>query len=214
MKNWLATVLSQFGNSPKLLALINSFNDAIDPSTDIDSFVTEIWDISTATGYGLDVWGRIVGVSRSLYIPGAAGKSFGFTEAGTLGADPFNQSPFYSGVLVSGNFDLSDTFFRRLILVKAFANISDRSIPSFNAALLQMFPNRGNAYVADIGSMTAQLRFGFILSPVERAILLQSGAFPGPTGVLMQVVDLDPKFILGFAEAGSGYATFNNGSFA
>lgn len=212
MKNYIDTVISQYGNSPRILALIASFSDSIDPATDIDAFVRNIWNIDTATGYGLDVWGRIVNVKRSLKIPGASGRNFGFSEAGA-GADPFGQTPFYGGAPAGDNYDLSDSDFRRLILVKALSNISDRSIPAFNTALLQLFPGRGNAYIADLGLMTAQLTFGFVLSPVERAILLQSGAFPGPTGVLLTVLDIDPTTVFGFAEAGSGFAGFNNGQF-
>lgn len=212
MKNWLDTVLSQYGNSPKLLSLIQSFSDSIDPSTDIDAFVANVWNINTATGYGLDVWGRIVNVTRSLTVPGAAGRTFGFSEAGA-GADPFGQSSFYGSSSAGQNYDLSDVDFRRLILVKALSNISDRSIPAFNTALLQLFPGRGNAFITDLGSMTAQLTFGFVLSPVEKAILLQSGAFPGPTGVLLSVLNIDATTVFGFAEAGSGYTGFNNGQF-
>lgn len=60
------TVISQYGNSPTLLALIESFNDAVDPYSNIDQFWTFIWNISTAQGFGLDIWGRIVGVSRTI----------------------------------------------------------------------------------------------------------------------------------------------------
>lgn len=68
MQNYLQTVISQFGNSPTILAMIDTFNQAVDPSADIDNFVTWVWQVSTAQGFGLDIWGRIVGVSRT--IPG------------------------------------------------------------------------------------------------------------------------------------------------
>lgn len=70
MQNWRDTVLSQYANSPKMLALIQSANDALDPSANVDLFYANVWNIQTATGYGLDVWGRIVGISRYLGAPG------------------------------------------------------------------------------------------------------------------------------------------------
>lgn len=66
MINVSQTVISQYGNSPTLLAMINAMNAAIDPSADIDNFYTWIWSVDSAQGFGLDIWGRIVGVSRAI----------------------------------------------------------------------------------------------------------------------------------------------------
>jgi len=64
MNNYTDTIASQYGNSPTILSLIESFNAAVDPSLDVDNFMTHVWQVSTAQGFGLDIWGRIVGVSR------------------------------------------------------------------------------------------------------------------------------------------------------
>ena len=66
MENYLQTVQSEYGNSPTLLSLIESFNDAVDPSSDINNFYAFVWDVATAQGFGLDIWGRIVGISRTI----------------------------------------------------------------------------------------------------------------------------------------------------
>jgi hypothetical protein len=67
MNNVLQTVISQYGNSPTILALIESFNAAVDPAADLDAFLTHIWQVDTADGVFLDnVWGRIVGVTRTI----------------------------------------------------------------------------------------------------------------------------------------------------
>ena len=66
MNNYLETVISEYGNSPTLLALIDSFNAAVDPSSDIDNFWAYAWYVETAQGVFLDNWGRIVGVSRRI----------------------------------------------------------------------------------------------------------------------------------------------------
>ena len=60
------TIISQYANSPTILALIESQNAAIDPSQDIDNFYAHVWNVDTAQGFGLDIWGRIVGVSRTI----------------------------------------------------------------------------------------------------------------------------------------------------
>lgn len=66
MDNVEQTVARQYLNSPIIMSLIDSMNAAIDPSGDIDNFLIWIWQVSTARGFGLDIWGRIVGVSRTL----------------------------------------------------------------------------------------------------------------------------------------------------
>lgn len=66
MQNWDETLLSQFASSPRILALIDTFNQAVDPTQDIANFQQYIWNVNTAVGNGLDIWGRIVGVSRTI----------------------------------------------------------------------------------------------------------------------------------------------------
>lgn len=187
---WPQTVISQYANSPRLLALIQSFSDAISASALTDAFYNNVWNIDTAIGYGLDVWGRIVGVRRTLYVPGGQeGASFGFGNDGTP-SDYFgwDQAPFNSSNTLTPNYTLSDTDYRRLILVKALSNISDRSIQSMNSALMIMFAGQGNVYVTDTGVMTAQFKFEFQPSLLDLAILQQSGAFANPSGVNMSVI--------------------------
>jgi hypothetical protein len=67
MTNWMQTVISQYGTSPTIIALIDSFNAAVDPGADLDNFLTHVWQVDTADGVFLDnVWGRIVGVTRTI----------------------------------------------------------------------------------------------------------------------------------------------------
>ncbi|WP_347558587.1 DUF2612 domain-containing protein [Robbsia sp. KACC 23696] len=211
MENLIDTKLSQYANSPKMMSLIASLNDAIDPAADIDAFYEMVWNIDTAQGYGLQVWGRIVGVSDVLTVAG--GKTLGFDEAGTDSADPFGQSPFYSGEPTTSNYVLAPDAFRQLILIKALANVSNCSIATYNLILMQLFAGRGNAYVTDTGEMSARLTFEFLLSDVEIAILKQSGAFAPPTGVRFDILNLDIGATFGFSEAGAKSAGFGQGSF-
>lgn len=68
MINIEQTVISQYGNSSTIGRLIQNMNDYIDPRTDIDNFYSFIWNVDTAQGFGLDIWGRIVGVERDIFI--------------------------------------------------------------------------------------------------------------------------------------------------
>lgn len=183
-----STIISQYANSERLTQVINDFADCVDQTLDFDLLFDIIWNVETAVGYGLDVWGRIVGVSRTLTI--STLKYFGFEQQAPA-VDVFGPggvSPFYSGVNATTNFDLTDEAFRTLILAKALANICDGSITAINRILLLLFPGRGACYVTDGGNMTMTYTFNFELSPVEVAIVSSSGALPKPVGVSATVV--------------------------
>lgn len=182
--NYWQSVLAQYANSPIITQLISNFFQYVDLTQLLDDFFDNIWNIDEATGYGLDVWGRIVGVTRVLRL--TSGKFWGFEEA--TDADPFEQSPFFTGTLISNNFTLDDNSYRTLIFAKALANISDGSIPSINQLLLNLFPKRGNCFVTDIGNMQLAYTFSFPLAPVELAIVEQSGALPKSVGVTASVI--------------------------
>jgi hypothetical protein len=186
------TIISQYANSDVLTTLIGNFDTYVDQTANVDAFYDLIMNVASAQGYGLNVWGRIVGVSRTLNV-GNPGKYFGFDEATPISADPFNQSPFYVGQPLTTNFNLTDDAYRTLIYAKAFANICDGSIKSINQMLRTLFPGRGNCYVTDGLDMTMTYTFRFLLTDVEQAIVGQSGVLPKPTGVQATVV-VNPFF--------------------
>ena len=212
MRDYERTIVSQYSSSPRLIALIDSFNDCVDPQANLQAFYDDIWNIETAQGYGLDVWGRIVGVNRILKV--SVGSYFGFAEA--TDAVGFNQAAFYSGQTLTANFELTDQAYRQLIFAKAAANITDGSIKSINKILMNLFPNRGNAYVQEGFSSPVAAHFGFKeagdatgfnqapfgdglfsvpagmqmtyvfdfpLAPFEVSIVVNSGVLPKPAGV-------------------------------
>lgn len=155
MIEWDRTVVSQYANSPILTTLIESMSQWIDPRANLEQFYNLIWNVDTAVGYGLDVWGRIVGITRTLRVPSS--KFFGFLESGLESADPMGGpsdypggfSPFYQDEFFYYQYTLTDNQYRELIFAKALSNICDSSIPVINQMLMNLFPGRGNAYVTD-----------------------------------------------------------------
>lgn len=192
MIDLLQTVASQYANSPIIMQLLRDMNSFIDPRVDLDAFFTNIWNVQTATGYGLDVWGRIVGVNRVVKIVGDQ-KYLGFSEADDIPLTdprPFGQAPFFSGFVSGDNYSLSDEAFRKLILVKALANITDCSVKAINQILRNLFGSLGSAYCTDDGNMQMSYVFNFTIDPVDYAIITQSGAMPKPVGVHATVIQL------------------------
>jgi hypothetical protein len=183
MQNFRQTIISQYQNDPIVMALMQSFNDAIDPAPLIQNFFDKVWNVLTADDYGLDVWGRIVGVGRYVNMSGA--KRFGFAT----GFYPFNSgAPWGGGLSSSNNYRIGKEAYRQLILVKARANISSCSIPALNKIITALFPGRGRCYVLDLGNMAMAYKFEFPLTDVEFAIVSQSGAIPKPAGVALQFI--------------------------
>ena len=184
--NWNQTLISEYANDPVTQALLTSIAENIDPTNDIENFYDYVWNVLTAEGFGLDIWAAIVGVNRYL---NTTQKFFGFEEAGTASADPFNQSPFFSGNFAKGAIALSDPALRSLILAKGIANVGNCSITTINAILNYIWAGRGGAWCTDGENMTMTYTFNFSLSPVDLAII-NSGILPKPLGVSYTVVQI------------------------
>ncbi len=122
--SYWSTIISQYANSATITQLIGNFDQYIDQTQNMENLHDNIWNVITAQGYGLDVWGRIVGVQRVVQIQ--TSRFFGFNEQipTVENFGPGGLGPFYNGVFASSSFALADKSFRTLILAKAMANIS------------------------------------------------------------------------------------------
>lgn len=186
------TVQREYSNSTTMLELLASFDQWVDLTQFSSDFLTYVWNIDTAVGFGLDIWGRILGQSRYIQIAQTPGDNFGFDIGATPGTNwqPWNQAPFYGGQAGGTvSFALADEFYRKLLLVKAAANIASSDCPSINSLMRAMFGDRGRCYVGyDINApMHIGYHFEFDPTPVEQSII-ESGLFPQPAGTLAQYI--------------------------
>jgi hypothetical protein len=178
--DWTQTLYSQYANSDVMIGWLTSFSGWIDANQQIDAFYDQEFNIATAVGYGLDVWGRILGIGRVLFID-IASPYVGFAESGDTNYKGWNQAPWYNGESLVGNYALSDDAYRVLLMAKAAANIWDGSTLGLNRILRILFPGQV-AYVTDNLNMTMHYVFGFTLTAVQSAII-NSGVLPRPSGV-------------------------------
>ncbi len=192
------TVISQYANSPTLLQWLANMNQYLDQSQNFANFLEYVWNVDTAVGFGLDIWGKIVNVGRlvripnttkfvGFYIAGESQPSQDWTPAGDNRQNPPVGGAFYSGYNATQAYLLSDGAYRQLILAKAFANICTTTAPAINQILQNLY-GAGAAWVSVTGLMAIAYNFNFTPTPVQLAILTQSGVVPTPPGVVATVV--------------------------
>lgn len=200
--------MKQYAASPIINSLISYRSGYFDNNWQ-DSFYSFVWNVDTAQGFGLDIWGKIVVVGRELQIPQS--EYFGFSTPPDQSWSCFGEDSFYSGPESTNTYILADNAYRVLILAKALSNISATDCKSLNGVLSQLFPNRGRAWVNDLGGMQMRVTFEFALEPWEKSVLNNGRVFPRPAGVKVGMLEA-PAETFGFFEAGD-CLPFNQGTF-
>ena len=170
--------MRQYGSSPIINQIVEFLGQNFDYQDVIDSFYDICWNIDTAQGFWLDVWGRKVGVSRVIRIP---------VDINYVGFNPYFETLGFGqlyGLLSDDqqNYYLSDDNYRILILAKAFSNITDCSTPELNQLLKILFPGQ-LAYVSNLFSMVMVYVFAFTVTVAQRAIITGANVLPHPSGV-------------------------------
>ncbi len=176
------TIISQYAATSTIVQLIRNMDFYFDPRTDFATFYSFVWNVETAEGFGLDIWGRIVNAERSVNVP----------------ADTPNPGGF---VFTPGVYTMDDDEYRQVILAKAMANIISVSAEALNQLLTNLFDARGRTYVRDTGSMTMVYNFEFWLHPFEYVIISTYGIAPRPAGVLATIFQVDVPNTFGFQES-------------
>ena len=136
-----ATVQSQYAASPRILALAAQYWQLLDPTPSADLMISKMIDPSTAAGYGLDVWGRIVGIKRALVPVGGDYLAFA-PPSGVSNPDgnSWNNAPFNP---VNSAGYASDAIYRVYVYVKAMLNIGNGSLADLNRYFSLLFPGSG-----------------------------------------------------------------------
>ena len=202
------TVITQYANSSVICELIDRMNEWIDPHNDIQLFYDNIFNVATANSRGLDIWGVIVDLKRTMSVPNDDA-AFGF-DSGLDDWNPFNQAPFVGEVTYS-EYRLEDEAYRALIMCKAMANIVYATAPYINQMITLLFKDRGRAYFRTLGNMHARYTFEFQLEPFEKVIV--QNILPRPSGVFIDYYDVDANTTFGFSQS-VNLQPFNQGVFS
>lgn len=222
-------VQSQYGNSPTIKALIRAMYDDINPAMDFQTFYDNIFNLDTATGIGLDIWGRILGIGRDIDFDSVFPLTplLGYRKAQL---NPWNQGVFYTpsnvhdGTMTQAN--LTDGRYRDLLKFKAYVNIGKGTLHALNDASYKVFgtyditatginipgtlPN-GDMYNQNAMHISWVFRKDEITN-LDMSFIQMLGNMAVPAGVdqNIHIVAKDPLF--GFA--GSRLTGFNQGNFA
>lgn len=181
-------IQSQYSASEKILALAAGFQERLDPHVDAELFYEKMFNIYTAEGAGLDNWGAILQIGRTISEPG-------------------------TGAAIT----LEDEYYRLLLLYKAMANISASTAAAQNS-LLAMLVNTGIAgfprvaYVLEVDTMVIRWVFEDYLTPLQLAVFKAAGTLARGAGVGWELYAVNPDQVFGFA--GSGMRPFNQAPFA
>jgi len=189
-------VQSQYSASVKMLSILESCREHILPDADIVNFFDNIFNIETASGYGLDIWGNIIGVSRVV-------------------TDYQDSTVTYT---------LTDEQFRKVLFFKAGANIMDSTLYSMNYLLKKLYPDyhcfirNASNYVEDSGryydSNPMEIEYVFIdtdLTDLEKSVFYLVGSFNKGAGVGFNLSEYSYDDIFGFY--GSELQPFDQGVF-
>lgn len=184
-------VLSQYSASPTITKLLKDFRDNIDPQADINLFMEKIMNIETAEGVGLDIWGNIVNISRTISVNG-------------------------------NTITLDDTHYRKLLMYKALANITDASLASLNKMLPLLFDDasfavknvivEGTNGTQKYNQQPMRVRYTIDgnLTEMDAALFAVGGTLSLSAGVGWSLVAAVGK-VFGFD--GSGLQPFDRGTF-
>lgn len=187
-ENTSYAIQSQYSASKKILALAAGFQKQIDPHVDVDLFYRTMFNIYTAEGVGLDNWGVILQMGRTI-------------------ADPDTGETL----------TLDDEYYRLLLLYKAMANISASTAEAQNF-LLAMLVNTGiggfprAAYVLEVDTMVIRWVFEDFLDPIQLAVFKVAGTLARGAGVGWELYAVNPAQVFGFD--GSLMHPFNQAPFA
>ena len=211
--NYLETILSQYEHSPHMRQLIELFNDGIDNSKQTDNFYVNLFNVSTANSMGLDIWARIVGISRTIeysgVFPDDSDIIWGFKGSELQNYEHGNFLGIQSQT--PRNITVNDAALRTMIMVKAAANITHGSLAELNKSIALLFESTGEGKaftLSDTGRMKLILVLRFSSSTILKIILQYGNILPIPAGVGIEIREIQPV-VFGFNGGGDGVQGFN-----
>lgn len=199
-------LISQYANSERILKLANGIRTMLSNAKLIKDWYNIVYNLKTATGWGLDIWGKILNQGRSFtYVNQSSGVETNYYLQGELTVD---GTTFTAKEV--------EEVYRKVLFMKVISLISNSTDRTLNE-LLQFYFNGRRVYVIQYGTMKLRYVFEVPVNKLEKSIFT-SGLLPKPTGVGATFEYL-PKgsyfgfFIEGKAQDEQYWAPFDNKPF-
>lgn len=198
-------MLSQYANSPKYVTLYNGFTDLFNNASTIEDWFNVVYNINTAEGFGLDMWGKILN----------QGRQFSYDDNGTTVNVYLGGEQTIDGITYDAEY--MENMYRTVLFLRALSNVTNCTIASLNNLLQFYYKNRGGVYVLEYNPMEIRYVFEFYVSKLEK-VIFTTDIMPRPTGVGVSFEFLTLGEYFGFfvnvGEGGSQpYAPFDNKPF-
>ena len=198
-------MLSQYANSPSYVKLYNGLMELFSNAKLISDWYNVVYNLKTATGFGLDIWGEILNQGRQL----------SYTENGTTVNIYLGGEQTIDGVVYSATY--MEELYRTVLFMKTLSNITNCTINSLNSLLQYYFKNRGGVYVLEYGVMEIRYVFEFYVSSIEKSIFTSS-IMPKPTGVgasfeYLPLGEFFGFYVSGYTAENQPYTPFDNKPF-
>lgn len=204
----LSALIWRNNEAPNLEALLQQKQDWYDANhTEFwNDWIANVFNLDTASEFGLSVWAQILGLPLTLIVPPNTGPQWGFGPASNTRQN-FGNGNF--GVSAAGVGLTLDQ--KRLLLKLQYFKLTTRcTVPEINARLKALLGQYGNVYVLDANNMSfVTYVFGFMPNSALQFVLENFDVLPRPAAVgVKYIVSTRPAF--GF---GSSNQNFNNGTF-
>ena len=199
--------ISQYANSPRFEKLRSGLVNIFDKDKTLQDWFRIVFNLKTAQGFGLDIWGIILNQGRSFvyYNTDTQQDEYVYLQ----GAQTVD-GVYYSEEEI-------EEMYRQVLFLKAMSNITNATLKSLNDMLLYYYQDRGRAYALNFGTMEIRFVFEFPVNKLEKAIF-SSNIMPRPTGVLANLEWLTLGKYFGFIvpnviPADQSYKPFDQGTF-
>lgn len=200
--NIMKVVPWQYDQAPNLIGLLKRKAEWYKEnySEFWDSWERDVFNLSTANDFGLNVWSIILDLplytrddARPLDHP-----AFGFSPFGVN----FDQANSQFAISSNAFKNLSIEQRRQLLQLRWYNITSDGSMACINQALYNIFGS--TVYCLDGGDMTITYIFTQPLPEIMMSLFKQYDILPRPSGVLAEIL-VQPRKAFGFAPYGLNF---------
>lgn len=197
-------MISQYANSPKYVALYNGLTEMFSNAKLLEDWFNIVYNLKTATGFGLDIWGSILD----------QGRQFSYIDNGTEKFVFLGGEQTIDGITYDAEY--MESMYRTVLFLKALSNITNCTLAGLNNLLQFFYQGRGGVYVINYGVMRIHYTFEFYISAIEKAIF--ETVLPSPTGVgvSFEYITLHEYFgfyVDGLSATDQPYAPFDQKTF-